>query len=743
MIYPGLRDFIWLAAVVFASIANLHSASRPNVLFISIDDLRTDLGCYGHPEILSPNIDGLALEGVRFKHAYCQQSVCNPSRASVLTGLRPDATQVHGNHSHYREAHPQIATLPQHFKRHGYFAQAFGKIYHGVFPEGSSKTVADTFGDPQSWSAPAYRPGPRYYYTEEGIEQAKLAFEKMYGPEAGVPEAWTKKLVFGPMTEAPDVTDETLYDGMVARRAISALQSLAQDRDRPFFLAVGFIKPHSPFVAPKKYWDLYDPAKLELAPDQSPPAGAPRLALHRSGEIRRYTDQPGRGKIPEENQRRMKHGYAACISYVDAQVGNVLAALDELGLRDNTIVVLWSDHGYHLGEKALWGKTTNFELDTRVPIIVSAPGKAGNGQATGALVELVDLYPTLIELAGLPAPDHSLQGLSFVPVLEAPDRAWKRAAFSQFTRGERRGYSLTDGRFRYTEWIDLESGDLAARELYDHNSDPGERQNLASDPGWHGDAMRMATLLQRGEGWRFSKPIQFRLGLPFGDHMVLQRGKPVPVWGTAGPGVEISVAFSGQEKSTVVAADGNWSVSLDPMAASAAGEDLVVTGGDEALTIVDVLVGEVWLCSGQSNMRWMYQQSLDAKGGRAAADNPEVRLLDFTGKLYPSGQRYPLELLRDVGADDYYSTEGWELCSPESASTFSAVAYYFGLLLQEQLGVPVGLVHNAIGGIPMGAFIPTASSSAWLADADVPAWCRSRAGENMAAWLERPVAPTP
>jgi sialidase-1 len=643
MNYLRFRAFLIFFTAVFAVVTSAYPSNRPNVLFIAIDDLRPDLGCYGDSLIISPHIDQLARGGALFNHAYCQQSDCNPSRASVLTGLRPDATQVHGNHTHYREAHPTIVTLSQHFKNHGYHTQAFGEIYHGVFPEGASKTVADTFDDPESWSVPSFRPEPRYYYTEEGIEQSRAAYQKMYQPKNPEPTDWTNKLVFGPMTEAPDVADEILYDGMVAQRAIRQMKILAHNKEQPFFLAIGFIKPHSPFVAPKKYWDLYDPTKIELAANNSIPSGVPSLALHGSGEMRRYTDQLRRGKIPDLNQRQMKHGYAACISYVDAQVGKVLGALDELGLRDDTIVVLWSDQGYHLGEKGLSGKTTNFELDSRVAMILSAAGKEGNGISTEALVELVDLYPTLSDLAGLQAPKHN----------------------------------------------------------------------------------------------------QLQLGRPFGDHMVLQRGKRVPVWGTAHPGKKISVTFSSQKKSTTTNAEGQWSVTLESLQADEFGGKLTITDGSNSLSIEDVVVGEVWLCAGQSNMRWMLKQSLDAKEAIAAADNPNVRLLDFTSEFYPTKNRYSLGFLRSVGADNYYATKGWQRCSPDTVASFSAVAYYFGAMLQEQLGVPVGLIHNAVGGVPMESYIPTFDSTNWWDDSDLPAWCRERGRNNLAAWLEKPVAPAP
>ena len=427
-------------------------AARPNVLFLAIDDLRPELGCYGAAHIHSPNIDALAASGVRFDRAYCQQAICGPSRASVMTGLRPDSIGVHGNHTHLRDLHPDIVTLPQHFKSHGYHSQSMGKIYHGVFPEGSSITRADTFGDDPSWSVPTFRPGPRYYYTEKGIAAAREIYRKVYSPRNPGPDDWTRKLVFGPATEAAPVEDNVLYDGQVADRAVRTIRELAQNPDRPFFLAVGFIKPHSPYIAPAKYFDLYDPETLGFAPEQDFPEGAPALAGHGSGELRRYTDQQKRGPIPEADQRRVRQAYYACISYIDAQVGRVLAELEKQGLAEDTIVALWGDHGYHLGEKGLWGKTTNFELDTRVPLIIRAPGRTGNGRACSALVELVDLYQTLADLAGLPV-EATLQGTSLAPYLDDPDAPSEQAAFSQFTRGKRRGYSMATERFRYTEWF--------------------------------------------------------------------------------------------------------------------------------------------------------------------------------------------------------------------------------------------------------------------------------------------------
>ena len=401
---------------LFCSAVFCQTGEKPNVLFIAVDDLRPELGCYGASHVLSPNIDALAASGRRFNRAYCQQAVCNPSRTSLMTGMRPDSLGVTTNHSHFRDRHPNVVTLPQHFKRHGYEAMAIGKIYHGVFPDGASKTHWDTMGDAQSWSRPALRFGPRYYYTEQGIAAAKEAFRRVYNPLNPAPDDWTKKLVFGPATESPEVSDSTLYDGQVADAAVHSIRELKR-RKHPFFLAVGFIKPHSPYIAPQKYFDLYD--DVELASHRDFPEGAPAFAGHESGELRRYTDQPDKGEFPAEKQRRVRHAYFACISYIDTQIGRVLQELDRSGLANNTIVVLFGDHGYHLGEHVLWGNTTNFELDTRVPLIVRTPQMKAAGVPSASLVELVDLYPTLAQLAGLPLIDQ-LEGTSFAGILSDP-----------------------------------------------------------------------------------------------------------------------------------------------------------------------------------------------------------------------------------------------------------------------------------------------------------------------------------
>ncbi|NND98223.1 MAG: sulfatase-like hydrolase/transferase [Pirellulaceae bacterium] len=473
--------------------------ARPNILFIAVDDLRPELGCYGDSHVHSPNIDALAASGRLFQRAYCQQAVCNPSRTSLMTGMRPDWTGVTGNHSHFRDDHPDVVTLPQHFKQHGYHAAAIGKIYHGVFPEGASITKWDTMGDPSSWSVPAIRFGPRYYYTEAGIAAAKQVYQRVYQPADPASDDWTQKLVFGPATESPDVFDNTLYDGQVADTAVATLRRLATT-DEPFFLAVGFIKPHSPYVAPQKYFDLYDDVSLPAISEF--PSGAPSIAGHASGELRRYTDQPKRGAIPLENQRRVRHAYLACISFIDAQIGRVLQAVQSAGLSENTIVVLYGDHGYHLGEQGLWGKTTNFELDTRVPLIVRVPGMSAAGQATSSLVELVDLYPTLAELAGLPI-SQQLHGKSFGSVLRDPQSRTKTMALSQYPRsGDVMGYSIRTQTQRLTQWVHRPSGLIRATELYDYADTPIETVNIAAEsPATVG---RLSNLLMKGFDMRFT-----------------------------------------------------------------------------------------------------------------------------------------------------------------------------------------------------------------------------------------------
>ncbi|MCP4855674.1 MAG: sulfatase [Fuerstiella sp.] len=439
---------------------------KPNILFIAADDLRPQLGCYGYTQMITPHLDALARRGLVFERAYCQAATCRASRLSLLTGMRPDSTRIHTNGGpHFRSRMPDLVTLPQMFRNSGYRSLSLGKIFHGAFK------VRSKWNDPTSWSESEWWPGPRYYYSPEGIASARRTFARTNPPNV---DDWVNQFVLGQAWEAPDIEDNVLYDGQVADKAIETLRRIHEE---PFFLAVGFLKPHLPFVAPKKYWDLYPADQVSAADNQYAPIGSPPYAMTSWGHPRSYTDIPKKGPIPEQLVHKLTRGYAACASYVDAQVGRVLAELDQLGLRDNTIVVFWGDHGFHLGENGVWGKTTNFELATRVPLIISGPDINAAGQSTKALVELVDLYPTLCELAGLNRPGH-LEGRSLAPLLDTPNQAWNQVALSQFPRGDVMGRSMRTDRWRFTRWA--KANRTVGLELYDHETDPAENHNLAT-----------------------------------------------------------------------------------------------------------------------------------------------------------------------------------------------------------------------------------------------------------------------
>ncbi|NNE91010.1 MAG: sulfatase-like hydrolase/transferase, partial [Verrucomicrobiales bacterium] len=590
---------------------------------------------------------------------------------------------------------------------------------------------------------PTFRPGPRYYYTEEGVEAAKGVYEKIYKPKNPGPDDWTKKLVFGPATEAPDVADNVLYDGQVADRAVESLRELAKS-DEPFFLAVGFIKPHSPYIAPKKFFDLYDPESIPLAdPVTLKTDGIPAIAMHGSGELRRYTDQQKRGPIPEADQRRVRHAYLACISYIDAQIGRVLAELEKQGLTGNTIVALWSDHGYHLGEKSLWGKTTNFEMDTRVPLIIRIPGKEPGVHKSP--VELVDLYPTLADLAGLPVGEQ-LQGTSLSAAIENPALAVKSAAFSQFSRGSKRGYSIRTKTHRYTEWIDFKTGQVTDRMLFDHRSDPHESRNLIDS----GDPFVPANLshhLSRGEGWRMAGiATKLTLGKPFTDQMVLQRDRPNRIWGKAPPGEEIVGTFPWGQLFSRSNENGFWVLNLPAFGASTRPETITIRSESGEVQMNDVLFGDVWICSGQSNMRWKLNDSLEAEKWIAEAEKLDLQILNLEPSIHPGGVKFPLGQLRNTFADNVFESPGWEKLTAENAGDFSAVAFHFGRFLREyNPDGPIGLICNAVGGSPMEAWIPGESRNPnWLENAELPKWVAGRARHNLTNWIEAgSAAPTP
>jgi arylsulfatase A-like enzyme len=470
-------ETLMLAAVafVFLSVSSFAAddapARKPNVLFIAVDDLRPELGCYGETAIRSPNIDALAKSGVVFERAYCQLAVCNPSRVSIMTGLRPDSTKVWDLVTRFRNTIPDAVTLPQQFMKHGYHAVSYGKIFHNPWP------------DNESWSEPHGWPKKSSLWSAAAKKRHAEYREKMRAE--GRPEAKVARMR-AEATEIVDTPDHKHVDGAIAEQALSAMQRLAK-QDKPFFLAAGFVRPHLPFVVPRKYWELYDRDAIPLATDSFLPKSAPTFATNTMYELRDYFDfdgtpTPKEGSLTEAQQRRLKHGYYASVSFIDSLVGRLLAELETLGLADNTVVVLWGDHGWKLGEHNSWCKQTNYEIDARVPLIIRAPGAKANGQKSDALVELVDVYPTLCELAGLPVADH-LEGRSVVPLLSKPDQPWKSAAFSQFRRRDGKvplmGYSMRTDRYRYIEWQDRRTRKVVATELYDHSVDPQENTNVA------------------------------------------------------------------------------------------------------------------------------------------------------------------------------------------------------------------------------------------------------------------------
>ena len=468
---------------------NVAPREKLNVLFISADDLRPQLGCYGDTTVRSPNIDRIAARGLVFNRAYCQQAVCSPSRTSLMTGRRPDTTKVYDLVTHFRDNIPDVVTLSQHFKNNGYHAQSLSKIYH------------PGYDDKASWSVPHWQPRRANFGPDSQALMKKLNREAR---EKGLDLKKRQNQPRGLPWEAPDVADNELPDGATADRAVELIGEL---KEQPFFLAVGFLKPHLPFVAPKKYWDLYSADDIKLAENSYPPKGTPDYAMTNWGELRAYRGIPKKGPLSEEQARSMVHGYYACISFMDAQVGRMLDALEHHGLADKTVVILWGDHGWQLGEHGMWCKHTNFETSTRAPLIISAPGQKSAAAKTDALVEFVDIYPSLAEICGLRLPE-GLEGTSFAPLLGDNTQPWKTAVFSQYPRhipeiGQGMGYSIRTDQYRLTEWS-VPGKDFRGYELYDHRTDPGENVNLA-DLAEHTDTVKELTA-QLHAGWKAAKP---------------------------------------------------------------------------------------------------------------------------------------------------------------------------------------------------------------------------------------------
>jgi len=450
-------------------------AAKPNVLFICVDDLKPLLGCYDNLQIKSPHIDRLATRGLLFERAYCNQAVCAPSRNALLTGSRPTTSGIYDLGTNFRLANPDAVTLPQYFMQNGYRTEGIGKIFH--VGHGNRE-------DPASWSVPHFSAKSiAYLLPESRANQGLTREEALFANETSA-----GKLPRGAAYESADVPDNAYPDGQIADETIRRLQAAKAKPTEPFFLAVGFLKPHLPFCAPKKYWDLYDRASFTVPALRTPPEGAPAYAPTSWGELRQYNDIPETGPLTDEQARALIHGYHAATSFVDAQIGRVLEELDQLGLAQNTIIVLWGDHGWHLGDHGLWSKHSNYEEATRIPLLIIAPGVTQPATRTKALTETVDLYPTLCELAGLPKPKvpQKLDGQSLVPVLKKPSRENKEAAFHVFPRnrrgdGEILGRVVRTERYRLVEWKKPgAAADTADVELYDYQADPLETKNLAN-----------------------------------------------------------------------------------------------------------------------------------------------------------------------------------------------------------------------------------------------------------------------
>lgn len=466
-------------------IAGSAEAVRPNVLFIAVDDLKPAIGCMGDRSARTPHLDRLAARGTLFEHAYCMQAVCSPSRNAVLTGLRPRTLRIYDLATNFRLSVPEVVTLPQHFKNLGWKTEAMGKIFH--VGHGNHE-------DNASWSVPHWQARSIGYALPEN--RARLTREEARFENR--PPAKAASLPRGAAYESADVPDTTYGDGKIAEEAIRRLQAAHASPSQPFFLAVGFLKPHLPFCAPKKYWDLHDPAQLPMPARTTPPDGAPAFAPTNSGELRQYAGIPETGSLDETLTRRLIHGYYAATSYMDAQLGRLIDELDRLDLAKNTIIVLWGDHGWHLGDHGMWCKHTTYEQATRAPLIIVAPGKP-SGRKTRSLAEFVDIYPTLCELAGLEPPSH-LQGTSLVPILNDPRIELKATAFQVYPRGSKPhgpllGQAARTDRWRYVEW-QAKDGRVVSRELYDMRTDPGETVNVVNAPEHAAEVRELAGRIQ-------------------------------------------------------------------------------------------------------------------------------------------------------------------------------------------------------------------------------------------------------
>jgi len=446
-------------------------AARPNVLLILVDDLKPALGCYGDPAAKTPNIDRLAARGLRFDLAYCNQAVCAPSRFTLMLGSHSTSTGLYGLGSQLRQKWPEAVTMPQHFAKHGgYSTQSIGKVFH--IGHGND-------GDPISFAVPHHKDKVIEYLDPASTQGGKLTREEALFTNQQLDRI--RSLPRGAAFESPAVEDDAYADGRVAAETVKRLR----EAPRPFFIAAGFVRPHLPFCAPKKYWDMHDPEKLPMPQNEKLPVDSPRVAHKRGGEIAAYDPVPVNddAAFSPELKKKLIHGYYAATSYVDAQIGRVLDELERSGHAKDTIVVLWGDHGFHLGDLGIWTKHTNYEQANRIPLIITAPGFTTPGSSTRQLAESVDVFPTLAELAGLPAPagPQPRDGISLVPVLKNPAARVRDHAYHCFPK-QLMGRAIRTERYRLVEWKKPGAPpESALLELYDYETDPLESHNHAAD----------------------------------------------------------------------------------------------------------------------------------------------------------------------------------------------------------------------------------------------------------------------
>lgn len=491
--------YYWFLIIVFLAIFSCKSPEKdvvkPNILFVSIDDLRPTLGAYGDTIAITPNIDQLAAEGMTFRQTFTQVAVCAPSRASLMTGLRPDSTHVWHLGDKFRDINPNTVTMPQYFSKFGYHTVNLGKIFHNYMP------------DSISWDEPDLRPakymradwlerdGETFYISKEiNSSQTKKRDSLLELRPIRYADGWNT----GPAWEAAEVHDTMYYDGAQTELAKKTLTRLAK-MENPFYMGLGYFRPHLPFAVPKKYWNLYDPEKIPLASNPKVPKNAPGHTMNSMYELRHYDGFNKIGhpessyRMGQDTSRILKHGYYASVSYVDALLGNLIAHMKKIGIYENTIIIIWGDHGWKLGDHNSWGKMTNYNIDLKVPMIIRYPSQENRGAQTYEITELIDMFPSLCELAGIEIPDY-MQGTSFVPLIKEPERQWKNAAFSQFHRrpqhssdGKRyMGYSINTKEYHYIEWYAWDSktgtrGELKSTELFDCVNDPNETVNIAEE----------------------------------------------------------------------------------------------------------------------------------------------------------------------------------------------------------------------------------------------------------------------